>query len=98
MRNLRPTSQLAHAEATTLAARSLRATDPIEMATRPTGKLTAQRLLDLIDQSAPDDGVVDMHSMELGRATATNKHVARTGPSERATAKFAMIALDAKPE
>jgi hypothetical protein len=89
MRNVRPTTQLAHAETTSLVARSLRATDPVELASRATGKFSAQQLIELVGQSAPEDGVVDIHSIENGMQPDTNKHVTRT--YEKATVKFKAI-------
>ena len=45
-------------------ARTARTTDERELLSRATGRMQAAKLIDLIDESAPDDGVVDVHEIE----------------------------------
>jgi hypothetical protein len=69
----RPTVRLDLDEVSALA----RAARPTEPPLRATTKLSRNALLGLIDQTAPDDGVVDLHALGDDDAPqpATNKHV-----------------------
>ena len=89
----RRTSQLASVSVEELVDRSVHSSDPIEqMNARPTTKMRANDLLDLLDQVAPEDGVIDLHAItpvpEPTAPPVRNKHVARRASSacERTTA------------
>lgn len=92
VRHVRATAQLAAAEVETLAARSLHSTDPAELMTRPTGQIRSQQLIDLLDATVADEGIVDVHALEMARRptkAVANKHVAPTGVAVgRSTAKM----------
>jgi len=92
VRTVRPTTPLHPAESSSLAARSLRATDPVEVSTRATGKFSPQQLLGLIGQSATESGVVDIHALEQAMAPETNKHVARSS-DRRPTVKQTALTI-----
>lgn len=40
-----------------------------DVVSRATGRMQAQKLIDLIDQSAPDDSVVDLHGVDFADGT-----------------------------
>lgn len=46
---------------------------PSHAESRSTGRMQAQNLIDLIDKSAPDEGVVDMHEIEATFANGSRR-------------------------
>lgn len=46
---------------------------PSHAESRSTGRMKAQNLIDLIDKSAPDEGVVDMHEIEATFANGSRR-------------------------
>jgi hypothetical protein len=53
--------------------RRTRNTDEAELLSRATGRMQAQKLIDLIDESAPDEGVVDVHEIETKFADGSRR-------------------------
>lgn len=44
-----------------------------EQLARATGRMQAQKLMDLIDETAPDEGVVDVHALETSFANGSRR-------------------------
>jgi hypothetical protein len=53
--------------------RRSRNTDEAELLARATGRMQAQKLIDLIDESAPEEGVVDVHEIEAKFADGSRR-------------------------
>jgi hypothetical protein len=53
--------------------RRTKKTEEAELLARATGRMQAQKLFDLIDESAPDEGVVDVHQIEARFADGSRR-------------------------
>jgi hypothetical protein len=85
-----------------LVERSMRSVDPVDqMFVQSTTRMRAHELFDLLDQVAPDDGVIDVHALgpapEPAPAPGHNRNVARRlgSSSERTTAMMPALAPEA---
>lgn len=53
--------------------RRMERTNQDDVVSRATGRMQAQKLIDLIDESAPDEGVVDVHALDMKFADGTRR-------------------------
>jgi hypothetical protein len=84
--------------------RSNRPTSEQELLSRATGRLNAQALIDLIGESAPEEGVVDLHELEAsfsrGAVVAeeiTGEPTRRMSTAEAEAAMTAVEDVNARP-
>ncbi|MGE0402938.1 MAG: hypothetical protein AB7T06_39900 [Kofleriaceae bacterium] len=69
--------------------RRMERTNQDDVVSRATGRMQAQKLIDLIDESAPDEGVVDVHALDMKFADGTRR--IEVAPPEEEGAVVAIV-------